>query len=130
MPSKHLATLKQFLHNQETLEFAVLVGSRAVGDATSSSDWDIALQWQYDSNNYMAYLERMENMRRDIAKVLQVSLDQVDLIDVPSTKLAMRELIVNHGIVLSGDESLPWIHFLHRTWRELEDHYWDELYVA
>ena len=130
MPSKHLATLKQFLHNQETLEFAVLVGSRAVGDATSSSDWDIALQWQYDSNNYMAYLERMENIRRDIAKVLQVSLDQVDLIDVPSTKLAMRELIVNHGIVLSGDESLPWIHFLHRTWRELEDHYWDDLYVA
>jgi len=130
MPSKHLARLRQFLHNQETLEFAVLVGSRAVGDATSSSDWDIALQWQYDSNTYMAYLERMENMRRDIAKVLQVSLDQVDLIDVPSTKLAMRELIVNHGIVLSGDEGLPWIHFLHGTWRELEDHYWDDLYVA
>lgn len=130
MPSKHLVTLKQFLQNQETLEFAVLVGSRAVGNATSSSDWDIALQWQYDSNGYMAYLERMENIRRDIAKVLQVSLDQVDLIDVPSTKLAMRELIAHHGIVLSGDESLPWIHFLQRTWRELEDHYWDELYVA
>jgi len=130
MPSKHVAILRQFLHDQDTLEFAVLVGSRAEGNATSSSDWDIALQWQYDSNSYMAYLERMENMRRDIAKVLQVSLDQVDLIDVPSTKLAMRELIANHGIVLSGDESLPWIHFLHRTWRELEDHYWDELYVA
>ena len=130
MPSKHVAILRQFLHDQDTLEFAVLVGSRAEGNATSSSDWDIALQWQYDSNSYMAYLERMENMRRDIAKILQVSLDQVDLIDVPSTKLAMRELIANHGIVLSGDESLPWIHFLHRTWRELEDHYWDELYVA
>ena len=104
--------------------------SRAVGNATPSSDWDIALQWQHDSNSYMAHLERTENMRRDISKVLQVSPDKIDLIDVPSTKLAMRELIANHGIVLSGDESLPWIHFLQRTWRELEDYYWDELYVA
>jgi len=130
MPSKSLETLSQFLHKQDSLEFAVLVGSRATGGATTNSDWDIALQWQHDTISYMSYLERMENMRRDIAKVLQVSLDQVDLIDVPSTKLAMRELLANHGLVLSGDESLPWIHFLHRTWRELEDHYWDELYVA
>lgn len=130
MPSKSLETLSQFLHKQDSLEFAVLVGSRATGGATTNSDWDIALQWQHNTISYMSYLERMENMRRDIAKVLQVSLDQVDLIDVPSTKLAMRELLANHGLVLSGDESLPWIHFLHRTWRELEDHYWDELYVA
>lgn len=130
MPSKSLEKLRQFLHKQDSLEFAVLVGSRAEGGATTSSDWDIALQWQHDTISYMSYLERSENMRRDIAKVLQVSLDQVDLIDVPSTKLAMRELLANHGLVLSGDESLPWIHFLHRTWRELEDHYWDELYVA
>lgn len=130
MPSKLLDPLRQFLLNQDTLEFAVLVGSRAAGGATTTSDWDIALQWQDDAISYMSYLERMEKIRQDIAKVLQVSLDQVDLIDVPSTKLAMRELIANHGLVLSGDESLPWIHFLHRTWRELEDHYWDELYVA
>ena len=130
MPSKLLDSLRQFLCKQDALEFAVLVGSRAEGNATSNSDWDIALQWQNDTISYMTYLARMENMRRDIAKVLQVSLDQVDLIDVPSTKLAMRELIANHGLVLSGDESLPWIHFLHRTWRELEDHYWDDLYVA
>ncbi len=130
MPSKLLDPLRQFLLNQDTLEFAVLVGSRAAGGATTNSDWDIALQWQDDAISYMSYLERMEKIRQDIAKVLQVSLDQVDLIDVPSTKLAMRELIANHGLVLSGDESLPWIHFLHRTWRELEDHYWDELYVA
>ena len=130
MPSKPIDTLEQFLQKRETLEFAVLVGSRATGKATSSSDWDIALQWQHDNKSYMEYLARMENMRQDIAKVLQVSPDRIDLIDVPSTKLAMRELIANHGLVLSGDESLPWIHFLHRTWRELEDHYWDELYVA
>ena len=130
MPTKLLDSLRQFLGKQETLEFAVLVGSRASGKSSSGSDWDIALQWQYDSKSYMSYLERAENMRRDIAKVLQVSPDQIDLIDVPSTKLAMRELVANHGLVLSGEESLPWIHFLHRTWRELEDHYWDELYVA
>ena len=130
MPSKLLDPLRQFLLNQDTLEFAVLVGSRAAGGATTNSDWDIALQWQDDAISYMSYLERMEKIRQEIAKVLQVSLDQVDLIDVPSTKLAMRELLANHGLVLSGDESLPWIHFLHRTWRELEDHYWDELYVA
>jgi len=130
MPSNSLDTLKQFLQKKESLEFSVLVGSRANGKATSSSDWDIALQWRREGKSYMEYLACVEEMRQDIAKVLQVLPDKVDLIDVPSTKLAMRELIANHGLILSGDESLPWIHFLHRTWRELEDHYWDELYVA
>jgi uncharacterized protein len=125
-----LDRLKQFLKGQQDLEFAVLVGSRTNGRATATSDWDIAIQWQRDDRSYLEYLARTEKMRQAIAKVLQVSPDQVDLIDVPATKLAMRELIANHGMVLAGEESLPWFHFLQRTWRDLEDYYWDEIYAA
>lgn len=121
--------VEQLLSNTTSIEFAVLVGSRAIGTAKQTSDWDIAVQWQRETD-YMHHLATIENLRNDIAKALNVTSEQIDLIDIPSAKLAMRELIANEGIVLSGDQNLAWIHFLHRTWREIEDYYWDELYVA
>ncbi len=125
-----LQALKHYLQGRRDLEFAVLVGSRTNGQATPESDWDIALQWRQDNKSYPEQLARTENTRHDIATVLHTEPDKVDLIDVPSTKLAMRELIANHGIILTDPESLPWLYFLQRTWRDLEDYYWEELYVA
>ena len=125
-----LDLLKQILLSREDIEFAVLVGSHASGTYTAASDWDIAIQLRRESSNYLDNLARMENLRSDIGRSLGVVIDRVDLIDVPSTKLAMRENICQQGVVLTGGDSLPWFHFLQRTWRELEDYYWNELYVA
>ena len=120
--------LEDFLRGEPDVEFAVLVGSRADGTATPDSDWDIALQLQRHGNSYMTDLARIERLRHDIATILRTEPEKVDLINVPSTKLAMRELIANHGRVLTAPDRLPWLHFLQRTWRDLEDCYWEELY--
>lgn len=130
MSSNPIEYLKQFLQSQDALEFAVLVGSQAIGTATPESDWDIALQWKRSELDYLQHLAQIESLRQEISKVLNISSERIDLIDVPSTKLAMREVIANKGVVLMGEDSLPWIHFLNRTWRDLEDYYWDEIYVA
>lgn len=124
-----LSELEAFFRAQPDVEFAVLVGSRASGTANSGSDWDIALRLQGGLSS-LHELARVEELRSQIAANLQVDPALVDLIHVPSTKLAMRERIANHGLVLSNPDALPWLHFLQRTWRDLEDCYWDELYAS
>ena len=45
----------------------------------------------------------------------------VDLVDAPRANLAMRAAIAEEGVVLAGEDGLPWQRFLRRTWRELEE---------
>ncbi len=40
-----VAELRHLLAEVPGLEFAVLIGSRARGDGTPASDWDLAVQW-------------------------------------------------------------------------------------
>jgi hypothetical protein len=44
--------------------------------------------------------------------------------------LAMRASVAEEGLPLSGAESLAWARFLRRSWRELEDFYWDKQHAA
>lgn len=111
------------------LEFAVLVGSRAQGTDHPHSDWDIALQWSYQLD-WLTVLAKTETLRRQLALMLDVHPDAVDLIELRRANLAMRASVAEDGIPLVGAETLPWAHFLSRTWRELEDFYWDEQYAA
>lgn len=125
----HIDKLKSLLLKEEELDFSVLIGSRANGTATAASDWDIVIQWPYSMAD-TEQLSRTEVLRHSIATLLDISAGNVDLVNAPSAKLAMRALIANEGIELTGAESLAWRHYLQRTWRELEDYYWDDLYVA
>ena len=52
------------------------------------------------------------------------------LIELRRANLAMRASVAEEGIPLSGEDSLAWAHFLQRTWRELEDFYWDKQHAA
>jgi len=122
-----IEALKAFLGEQPDVEFAVLVGSRADGTATSASDWDIALQLRREGRSYMSELARMEALRHDIGALLETEPDRIDLISAPSAKLAMRDLVANHGTALTDPTSLPWLHFLQRSCRVLEDYYRDDL---
>ena len=111
------------------LDFAVLVGSRANGRARPDSDWDIALQWR-SGNDWLSDLGAQEDLRRQIAAALGVAEQSVDLIDLARAGLAMRAAVAEEGVVLFGEDSLAWARFLTRTWRELEDFYWEQSHAA
>jgi predicted nucleotidyltransferase len=121
--------LVQALLAQEHLEFAVLVGSRATGKARPDSDWDIALQWA-PQLEWLTVLDLTETLRRTLADVLQIAPDAVDLIELRRANLAMRASVAEEGLPLTGQDSLAWPHFLQRTWRDMEDFYWDKRHAA
>jgi predicted nucleotidyltransferase len=120
---KKTEDLKQLLQTIPGIELAVLVGSRANGSATHQSDWDIAIRWERHING-LDSLQRYEELKQQIAGAIDTHKDQIDLIDIPKARLAMRALIAEEGIVLKGETSLAWSHYLTQTWGELEDYYW------
>lgn len=127
--SSQLNQLQKTLASISDLELAVLIGSRASGNASIDSDWDFAVQWPRSLDN-MSKLGRTETLRRQIAQQLGVAETAIDMIDIPAARLAMRAVIAEEGIVLRGKSSLYWSRFLQRTWRELEEYYWEQTYAA
>ena len=124
-----LNTLKNLLTATAGLEFAILVGSRADNRARPDSDWDIALQWR-TTVPWMQTVGDQETLRRRIAETLNVSPDRIDLIDLPRANLAMRANAAENGRVLKGQDTLAWAQFLTRSWRELEDFYWEQSHAS
>jgi len=129
MSTTQASRLVHALLAQENLEFAVLVGSRATGKARPDSDWDIALQWA-PQLEWLTVLSLTETLRRTLADVLRTSPDSVDLIELRRANLAMRASAAEEGLPLTGQDTLAWSHFLQRTWRDLEDFYWDKRHAA
>ena len=124
-----LNKLKQLLAEQVDLELAVLIGSQAKGCATLDSDWDIAIRWVKRIDPIRS-LGKTENLRRWLAKQLSQPETKIDLIDLISAGLAMKAVVAEEGVVLRGEDSLAWNHFLQRTWRELETYYWNKNYAS
>lgn len=123
------AALRDVLSAQDALEFAVLVGSRATGSAHALSDWDIALQWS-PGLAWIDTLGRTEILRSELARALNIDTSDIDLIELRHANLAMRASAAEEGIPLAGEDRLAWSHFLQRTWRDLEDFYWDQQHAA
>lgn len=121
--------LVQWLSGETGIEFAVLVGSRTSGTARPGSDWDIALQWDARLD-WLEILSKTEMLRRKMAAAIGVAPDQIDLIELRRANLAMRAEVAEGGLPLLGEDTLAWAHFLTRTWRELEDFYWERRHVA
>lgn len=124
-----LDRLRLFFENRADIEIAVLVGSRSHGTAGENSDWDIAVQWRRDIplRDTLGYGEKL---RAEMADSLHVMRERIDLIDIPSARLAMRAVVAEEGVLLKGDNTLPWSHFLLRTWGDLEDFYWGRRHAA
>lgn len=125
----NLTLLCDFCAVQSHFEFAVLIGSRAIGNPQADSDWDVAIQWDYG----MGFMEKMsasEEFRNQLAHQLNVPVQKIDFIDLSSARLAIRAVVAEEGVVLKGEESIAWHRFLQRTWRELEEHYWEKIYAT
>lgn len=127
--SAQITAMSKLLDHEQHLELAILIGSRATGTAQPGSDWDLAVQWSRSLDN-MSKLGKTETLRRQIAKLLDREESAIDLIDLPAARLTMRAVVAEEGIVLKGDGSLAWNHFLQRTWRDLEEYYWEQTYAA
>lgn len=126
---KKFDVLEQIFHKNNDLELAILIGSQASSRATMESDWDIALQWVRDMD-FMDQLAKTEVLRNELAKVLEITDAKIDLVNIPTAGLAMREEVANKGIILKGENTSELSHFLTKTWRDLEEYYWDKLYAA
>ena len=124
--AKQLASI---LQDEPQLDFAILVGSQATGTAQPHSDWDIALQWAYGAD-WLATLGSTETLRHKLAAATGLSPANIDLIDLRRANLAMRASVAEEGLPLAGEDSLAWARFLQRTWRDLEDFYWDKQHAA
>ena len=124
-----LTSLTALMSSEPDLDFAMLIGSRASGMAHTGSDWDIALQWAQPVD-WLSTLSRTESLRERISLALKVPNSEIDLIDLRRANLAMRASVAEEGIPLAGEDSVAWARFLRRTWRELEDFYWDKKHAA
>jgi predicted nucleotidyltransferase len=123
--------LKQCLLQIPELELAILIGSQASGKAHLNSDWDIAIRWHRQPQfNIITVLAQTETLRRTLARRLEVTEDKIDLIDLTHARLTMRAVVVEEGLILKGENTLAWHYFLQRTWRELEEFYWNQCYAA
>lgn len=111
------------------LELAILIGSHATGTAHPDSDWDIAIQWAR-SLSFLEQLSAAEKLRKKLSEVLGRTEQAIDLIDLPTARLAMRAVVAEEGLPLKGGDTLAWNHFLQKTWRQLEEHYWEKIYAA
>ena len=127
--TNNMGKLSWILEDEQDLELAVLIGSRATGTAVSDSDWDIAVRWRRGIAP-MAMLAATERLRSRIARTEQVPDDMIDLIDMSTARLAMRAVIAEEGTPLKGGDAIAWNRFLNRTWRELEEYYWESVYAA
>ena len=128
-PMSPMDSLTRVLSQQPSLEFAVLVGSRASGSAHAQSDWDIALQWA-PQMDWLTVIGAMETLRETLAQAIHVVPSSIDLIELRRANLAMRASVAEEGVLLYEDDSLAWMRFLQRTWRELEDFYWEKSHAA
>jgi hypothetical protein len=124
-----LDDLRLFFAGREGIELALLIGSRALSRAQERSDWDFAIQWR-KGIPWIEVLAQTETLRRELARFLRVMPDEIDLVDLPTARLAMRAVVAEEGVVLKGDNTLPLSHFLLRTWGELEDFYWRRQHAA
>ena len=123
--------LRQCLLNISQLELAILIGSQVNGKTHSQSDWDIAIRWHRQPKiNVMTALAQTEALRQTLAQLLNVTDDKIDLIDLTNARLTMRVVVAEEGVVLKGEETLAWHYFLQRTWRELEEYYWNQCNAA
>jgi predicted nucleotidyltransferase len=125
-----LVALRHALSRIDGLDFAILIGSRAREEARPDSDWDIAVHWEDGNAPALELLSRNERLKSTLAQHLGCETDAIDIIDLKRANLTIRAVVAEEGLPLAGDDELPWMRFLSRTWRDLEHWYLEQEYAA
>ncbi|MDR3409547.1 MAG: nucleotidyltransferase domain-containing protein [Formivibrio sp.] len=129
MSDSRFESLQKCLDGNPQVILAVVVGSRADGLAREDSDWDLAILTD-PSLPAMARFDELQRLQWSLAAEAGIPVERLDLIDLSAAGLAMREQVANHGLLLKGENTLAWSHFLVRTWRELEEFTWEQQHAA
>ena len=80
--------------------------------------------------DWLTVIGVMETLRETLAQAIGVDPSSIDLIELRRANLAMRASAAEEGVLFYEDDSLAWMRFLQRTWRELEDFYWEKSHAA
>ncbi len=52
------------------------------------------------------------------------------MLELTLRSMRSRTVIAEEGVILKGEDTLAWSHFLTQTWAELEDYYWRQNHAA
>lgn len=96
-----LPRLKEFFSNRRDVELAILFGS-LVERGYSVNDADVAIKLSKVDGKLLT----LGGIVHEIAKVLGLSEDKVDVVDIDDADVYLLWRIVKGGIVLKGDEFL------------------------
>lgn len=83
------------------VQFAILFGSRAFGNAHRTSDVDVAVEFESIEREDPAYNEMFFGLSSDLSDVLES--DDVDLVDVQTFSPSIGKAVLERGVVLAGD---------------------------
>ena len=115
--------LQQHFEKYSWVKFAFLFGSQARGDATQSSDWDIAI-WLDNDIAPLERLAKIEDLRNALAKLLGKNDTAIDIVELNRAELSIAATVVNEGIVIKGEHSLELANYYVRIWALEEDFQW------
>ena len=118
-----LSKLKTLFEQEKQIVFSLLFGSRVEDDCTNPKDWDFAIFWNFDLNLWDK-LGLIEDLRNQLAKILKIKANQIDLVDLNRAGLSISSSIVESGIPIKGEGSLVLEKYYQRIWALEEDFHW------
>ena len=121
--------LRDTLKARTDIKFSILFGSRAKGGVHESSDWDVALFFN-DNSDAWENMGKKEEIRQQIAKALKIEDQMIDLVDLYQSGLGISATVIDEGVVLSDQDSLELAYYYQGVWAKLEDYYWNIEHAA
>lgn len=93
----------------------ILFGSRATGHARADSDWDVAVV----ADHHLSW-EEWSAALEQAARLLSVSEDKIDLVDLWSASPLLQQFVAKEGKLLQGDP-FSFIRFKVLAWKRYLD---------
>ena len=121
--------LRDTLKARIDIKFSILFGSRAKGGVHESSDWDVALFFN-DNSDAWENMGKKEDIRQQIAKALKIDGQMIDLVDLYQSSLGISATVVDEGVILSDQDSLALAYYYQGVWAKLEEYYWNIEHAA
>lgn len=120
---KRLSQLKTIFARNHRIIFGFLFGSQVTGIDNDPQDWDFAVFWDPELE-FWDKLGLVEELRHQLAGMLEIGSERVDLVDLNRAGLSISSSVVEHGIPLKGAGTLVLEKFFQKVWALEEDFHW------